>query len=536
MKLSRRHALRLAALLAFAAYFSWRPCKPDLLFRAIPDDAFVATHHRNVSSEWHALARHPMLLNALKAAGVEDAEELADETGFQQTLFWLTGPRTVLGLSTIDGSGPLSLLDAADENEALSRLRLSGASYVGWKRRPMEWLRRICYVPGLGRLHRTELGTRYLIFKHGILSKRLGMVLSLDMVDGNLLAVLSTNPDAVTGLVARVRSGDGPALVFPDEPWQCPDRAMRNTIYLRPGDESQALRIDMPSFRDKTQLAFRAALPGAGEQQAYDSKPDGLQQAYDSEKGAPPPAIGPLPDGAELARVAISGDLLTNLLPELRDASPGAPPPSGALLVLYGQPYGSTLCGFSLPGLFAAATPDGLRTEAWLSDLLAASSDNPKKRAVLMEPADGIRRVNLRPLFPKHFRPHSDESPFLIPPTAAGTPLVVGSCLASYSALAAAGIPAATAPLPSTAPALDASIDLPRTAAELGSLVAVLRLAAPFVSGLADIRPALDGATRALATAATLGTLRIRLDDPAPGSAESHLTASFQTNPIDNPR
>ena len=525
MKLSRRHALRLAALLAFAAYFSWRPCKPDLLFRAIPDDAFVATHHRNVSSEWHALARHPMLINALKAAGVEDAEELADETGFQQTLFWLTGPRTVLGLSTIDGSGPLSLLDAADEDEALSRLRLSGASYVGWKRRPMEWLRRICYVPGLGRLHRTEHGTRYLIFKHGKLSKRLGMVLSLDMVDGNLLAVLSTNPDAVTGLVARVRSGDGPALVFPGEPWQCPDRAMRNTIYLRPGDESQALRFDMPSFRDKTQFAFRAALPGAGQQQADNSK-----------KGAPPPAIGPLPDGAELARVAISGDLLTNLLPELRDASPGAPPPSGALLVLYGQPYGSTLCGFSLPGLFAAATPDGLRTEAWLSDLLAASSDNPKKRAVLMEPADGIRRVNLRPLFPKHFRPHSDESPFLIPPTAAGTPLVGGSCLASYSALAAAGIPAATAPLPSPAPALDVNIDLPRTAAELGSLVAVLRLAAPFVSGLADIRPALDGATRALATAATLGTLRIRLDDPAPGSAESHLTASFQTNPIDNPR
>ena len=520
MKISRRRAISLAALLAFAAYFSWRPCKPDLLFRAIPDDAFVATHHRNVSSEWHALARHPMILNALKTAGVEDAEELADETGFQQTLFWLTGPRTVLGLSTLDGSGPLSLLDAADEDEALSRLRLSGASYVGWKRRPMEWLRLICYVPGLGRLHRTESGTRYLKFKHGKLTKRLGMVLSLDMVDGNLLAVLSTDPDAVTGLVARVRSDSGLAHVFPDEPWQCPDRAMRNTVYARPLDDSPALRIDLPTFREKSSLSLRATLPG-----------DGIPAPISA-----PPALGPLPDGAELARVALSGDLLTNLLPDLRDSAPGAPPSSGALLVLYGDPHGSTLCGFSVPGLLAVARPDGLRTEAWLADLLATTSDNPKKRAVLMEPADGVRRVNLKPLFPKHFHPHSDESPFLIPPAAPGAPLVAGTCLASYTSLARAGIPAATAATPSPAPVLDAHIDLARTAAELNSVTAILRLAASFVSGLGDLRPTLDVSTKVLATAATLGTLRIRLDAPEPGSADAYLTASFQTNPIDNPR
>ena len=520
MKIPRRRILRLAALLVFAAYFSWRPCKPDLLFRAIPDDAFLATHHRNVSSEWHALARHPMLINALRTAGVEDAEELADETGFQQTLFWLTGPRTVLGLSTIDGAGPLSLLDAADEDEALSRLRLSGASYVGWKRRPMEWLRRICYVPGLGRLHRTELGTRYLKFKHGKLTKRLGMVLSLDMVDGNLLAVLSTNPDAVTGLVARVRSGDGPALVFPDDPWQCPDRAMRNTIYFRPGDESQAVRIDMPSFRDKTQLAFHSTLPAADL----------------PAPSAAPPAIGPLPGGAEFARASISGELLAQLLPDLckpRDAD--TPPPSGALVMLYGEPHGSTLCGFSVPGLLAVASPDGLRAEEWIAKLLESTSDNPKNRAVLLEPSDGVRRVNLKPLFPRHFRPHAAESPFLIPSAEPGAPLVAGSCLASYTSLATAGIPAAPVS-DGPAPILDASIDFPRTAAALNSVTAILRLVASFVSGLGDLRPVLDNAPKVLATAATLGTFRVRLDAPAPGATGVLLTASFQTNPIDNPR
>lgn len=509
----RRRVLRLAALLAFAAYFSWRPCRPESLFRAIPDDAFVATHHRNISSEWHALARHPMLIEALRAAGVEDPEELAEEEGFQQTLFWLTGPRTVLGLSTMDGRGPLSLLDAADEDEALSRLRLSGSSYVGWKRRPMEWLWRIRYVPGLGPLHVTENGTRYLVFKHGKLSKRLGMVLSLDMLDGNLLAVLSTDPNAVTGLVARVRSEGGPAALFPNEPWRSSGRATRNTIYLRPGDDASPVRIDLPSFRDKKQLAFRATLP-------------------DIDLPAPtsaPPAIGPLPDDAEFARAAISGELLERLLPDLcLPRAAGAPAPSGALVMLYGQPHGSTLCGFSVPGLLAVASPNGLRAEEWLGEILATTADNPKNRAVLMEPSDGVRRVNLKPLFPRHFRPHGNESPFLIPSATPGAPLVAGTCLASYTSLAAAGIPSAHA-TKGPVPILDASIDLPRTAGELTAVTAILRLAASFVSGLGDLRPALDNASKVLATTAALGTFRVRLTAPARGATGALLTASFSS-------
>lgn len=530
----RRQRRSIIALLAFALLMAWRPCNVPALFQAIPEDAFLATRHRNVSSEWHALARHPMLLNALRAAGVPDVDTLADETGFQQTLFWLTGPKTVLGLSSADGSPPLSLVATAlnDPDEALRQLRLSGASYVGWKRRPMELLWHIRYVPGLGRLFVTDLGTRYLVFRHSKTMKRLGLVLSLDMYRGNLLAVLSTDPNAVTGLVARLESDAPLAPVFTANPWQSPDPDARHAIYVRPstlGDlpppldafrltqddtapPDDPLRIDLHTFRNKSSLSLLATLPHAIASPA-----------------APLPAIGPLPNNAELARLTLCGEALRAFPGLATPPAPGtlsSPPPLGVVLSLYGSPFPSTFCGFQVPGLLAVAPSQGIAPDRWIATGLASLDLESKKRPVLLEPSDGVRRLNLKPLFGKHspVRPHGAESPFLIPPAADNAPWVAGSCLASYSALADAGIPAAA---PDTLPAPDTLaegiLDLCHTAAELRSVNSVLKLAAAFVPGMASLRPALDGAGTVLDTVAALGTLRFRLRAGNP----AHLDASF---------
>ena len=528
----RRRRVALVAAALFALLFSWRPCHPELLFQAIPDDVFLASHHRGVSSEWHALARHPMVIAALRAAGVEDAEELAEEDGFQQTLFWLTGPRTVLGLSLDDGGSPLSLLDVEDGDEALRRLRLSGASYVGWKRRPMELLWRIRYVPGLGPLHVTENGTRYLVFRHSKTMKRLGLVLSLDMFEGNLVAALSTDPNAVNALTDRLRAGAPLASIFPEAPWQCPDPDARHDLFLRipslaelaepsgllaPGEEeaeARTTRLQIRSFRDRSSLALAAQLP------------------FDAPAPAgPPPTIGPLPRDAEIARVAVCGEWL-RAVPGLVD--PAGPTPGGAVVSLYGEPFPSTLCGFQVPGLLAVAPADGLRPEAWLAELLESTSDKPGHRAVLLEASDGVRRVNLKPLFGKHspIRPHTEESPFLMAPAAPGGVCVAGTCLASYTALRAAGVPPA-APSDDAGPGVLATgeLDLPRVAASLGSINALLRLAAGFVADLAPLRPVLDDVSTALKTISTLGTLRFRVEAGAPTRLAASFTAATAPTP-----
>ena len=524
----RRRRIALVAAALFALLFSWRPCHPELLFQAIPDDVFLASHHRGVSSEWHALARHPMVISALRAAGVEDAEELAEEDGFQQTLFWLTGPRTVLGFSLDDGGSPLSLLAVEDGEEALGRLRLTGASYVGWKRRPMEFLWRIRYVPGLGPLHVTENGTRYLVFRHSKTMKRLGLVLSLDMYEGNLVAALSTDPNAVNALTARLRAGAPLASIFPEAPWQCPDPDAKHDLFLRvpslaeiteavanplaPGaaaEKVRTTRLQIGSFRDRSSLAFAAQLP------------------FDAPAPAgPPPDLGPLPQDAEFARVAVCGELL-RLVPGLAD--PAGPTPGGAVACLYGEPFPSTLCGFQIPGLLAVASAAGLRTEAWLTELLESVSDKPGHRPVLLEASDGVRRVNLKPLFGKHspIRPHTEESPFLIAPAAPGGVCVAGTCLASYTALRAAGIPPAP-PSRADGPGVLATgeLDLPRVASSLGSINALLRLAAGFVSDLASLRPMLDDVATALKTVSTLGTLNFRVEAGEPAQLAASFTAT----------
>lgn len=518
----RRRAVTIGILVAVAAFLSWRPCNEGLLYRVLPDNADVVSSHRNLASEWHALARHPMLIECLQSAGVDEAADLADETGFYQTLFWLTGSKTTLALELPDGLrdsvGDLSSLASlasalSSDTLPLDGIRLSGASYVGWKRRPMELLWRIRYVPGLGPLDVTDSGTRYLVFRHSKTMRRLGLVLSLDMKDGHLLAVLSQDPDAVTSLVARAEAPAtglvqsfprGPRHIFRAKDFGIPSMDL-------PGDTPPAWTLSIDTFRDPHRLVLHV------------TRGDQAAPVDWRGKDVPPTGAGTPPF---LALVNFPVDILPGAAPES--------PPTGqtATALLYGSAYPSTLCGFPVPGLVAFLPPTLPNPRGRLLAALDESFSPGEKRPSPEDAGNGVTILNLRPLFGKHaiIKPDREESPFLLVPTSdspADAPAVLGSCLASYRRLSA--MPDAVAPaMRESAKRMRACeemppeerwdavgwIDLAATAGELRNAVSLASLVSSFIPDAAPSRSTIAELPHVLEAAAALGTLDFAYREP----------------------
>ena len=191
---SPRTWLKLLALLC-AVWCFWHPRRMDALFSAIPREATAVSYHVGLAAEWKALSRNEAFLEILERAGVPDAREIADEPGIYQTMFWLTGRDTVVGYVPHAWGG------------ALDDAHLAGASHVGWKAKFMELLWRVKWIPGLGRMETTSTGTRFMRFEGLVDSFGRDLLLGLDIVDGMLLATLSTDPETVRHLADRVMIG-----------------------------------------------------------------------------------------------------------------------------------------------------------------------------------------------------------------------------------------------------------------------------------------------------------------------------------------
>ena len=524
-KMSRKNKwiLRGGCVLVAALILSWRPCNNALLFHVLPENALVTSFHHGLASEWHALVRHPMLMEALDAAGVEEAADLVDETGFYQTLYWLTGPKTTLALS-VSPTSPQPLPENASSFEVLmndlsldpASLRVSGASYVGWKRRPMELLWRIRYVPGLGPLDVTESGTRYLVFRHSKTMRRMGLVLSLDMVDGHLLAVLSSDPDAVTSLVTRAKA---PPSLQPELP-----KAIHSfnltpefTGLVLPEEQATALHLDLGSFKDPRRLALRASAGTDGG--------DEIQPA----PTVPHPADSPI-----LASVALS----PSVLPTAGESDPPANGP--CTLLLYGNPYPSTFCGFPMPALAAFLPPDSPSLPPRVQKLIDKQYGQDKKRPKLDDLGNGLHLLDLRPMFPKHsiIKPAKEEEPFFIVPADSRETPIAGSCLHSYQALSKGDvdlIPILSANNSRWTDARTAGgaeplgsgwIDLPRSAAEFRSVEAVFRLASLFLGDSnATLKNIQKYSSQVFGAAHALGVLDFTL------RSDYQLEATFSREP-----
>ncbi|NLB68310.1 MAG: hypothetical protein GX804_01295 [Lentisphaerae bacterium] len=203
-KYRRIPAILFAVVLCF--WMLYHPRRMHSLFLAMPPEASVASYHRNIASEIKNAFRNKTIVPILINRGIYEEENIERKTATIRWIsFWLTGSDTVVAYV------PESIY--SPENSEY----LAAASYVGWKSEIMEVLWRIKRIPGLGKLSVTPSGTRYLAFEDFTNKNGEDLLLALDVVDGMLLATLSTNPETVRQLsdrVLRLGPNDNPAIAF----------------------------------------------------------------------------------------------------------------------------------------------------------------------------------------------------------------------------------------------------------------------------------------------------------------------------------
>lgn len=193
--------------------FFYNPTKIERLFCAIPEEAIVSVYVNSLSKEWDAAMDNNMLMGSASVISQEDLSDLRSNEGLKWTLRLLTGKDSVV--AAIDGNGD-------KEFDFRSGDYLAGATSIGFRRRIMELLWHIKYVPGLGELG-VKNGIRYLDFsKHKVGPSPRNPVLALDVVDGMLIVAFTSNVDDLLAVKKRVVTRSNIANVFniTDEPWK----------------------------------------------------------------------------------------------------------------------------------------------------------------------------------------------------------------------------------------------------------------------------------------------------------------------------
>ena len=199
MKRPSRKKLTALFALALVVWLCWYPKRARMLFLALPHETAIAVRTAGLASEYKAFAANPTIIGVFARAGMSESDIerfQKNAVGVFWTLFGLTGADSVVGYVP-SGAEPTSW-------EMLPGY-LAGASYTGWRAKPIEFLWRIKWAPGIGKLSVSENGVRFLDFGYepGFENFR---YLGLDIVDGVLLATYSDDPDDVLALVERVRT------------------------------------------------------------------------------------------------------------------------------------------------------------------------------------------------------------------------------------------------------------------------------------------------------------------------------------------
>ena len=320
-------------VLLVAVWCLWHPRRMDALFSAIPHDAAVVSCHVGLAAEWKALVRNETFLQVLERAGVSDARDLADNAGVYATMYWLTGRYTVVGFVPDAWSG-----DPRDGH-------LAGASHVGWKAKPMELLWRLKWIPGLGRMETTPTGTRYIRFKGLVDAMGRDLLLGLDIVDGMLLATLSTDPETVRELADRVMIGVPDnhlaAAYGASRPWEMDLRGVRHAVWAT---DSRIL--------DGAPLVFTTgSLRGPGFQFTLRGKLAGSTLAslrpFSDSGDRPSPGMGLSTEAVPLL-VVFDASAIDRLGPSAPPAGPGL-----AAVYLGGKPFEGRIMGLAYPSINA---------------------------------------------------------------------------------------------------------------------------------------------------------------------------------------
>lgn len=210
---SLRRCIVLGVLVVLFCFF-YNPTKIELLFKAIPENSIASIYVNSLSDEWDSAMENNILMGSASVIAKEDLTDLRTNEGLKWTLRLLTGKDSIVSAVDVNGDNDFDFYD----NDYLA-----GATSVGFRRRIMELLWRIKYVPGLGKLGVTEDGIRYLDFsKHKVGPSPRNPVLALDMVKGVLCVAYTSNPSDLNNVTSRVNKNTTLASVFKltDDPWK----------------------------------------------------------------------------------------------------------------------------------------------------------------------------------------------------------------------------------------------------------------------------------------------------------------------------
>lgn len=207
-----RRCVILCILLALFIFF-YNPTKIDVMFGAMPNNAIAAVYVNSLSKEWSGAMKNNILMGSASVIAKEDLSDLRTNEGIKWTLRLLTGKDSVV--AAVDTNGDQQF-DFGDGDY------LAGTTSIGFRRRIMELLWHIKYVPGLGKLS-TDGGIRYLDFsKHKVGPSPRNPVLALDVVDGILCVAFTANPEDLHDITKRVNTTQTTSDIFKatDEPWK----------------------------------------------------------------------------------------------------------------------------------------------------------------------------------------------------------------------------------------------------------------------------------------------------------------------------
>lgn len=210
---SLRRCIVLGVFVVLFCFF-YNPTKIELLFKAIPENSIASIYVNSLSDEWDSAMENNILMGSASVIAKEDLTDLRTNEGLKWTLRLLTGKDSIVSAVDVNGDNNFDFYD----NDYLA-----GATSVGFRRRIMELLWRIKYVPGLGKLGVTEDGIRYLDFsKHKVGPSPRNPVLALDMVKGVLCVAYTSNPSDLNNVTSRVNKKTPIASVFKhtDDPWK----------------------------------------------------------------------------------------------------------------------------------------------------------------------------------------------------------------------------------------------------------------------------------------------------------------------------
>ena len=191
--MKRRLILTLVVLL-FVAFFVWRifdvPYRPELLQRAIPENAILVSEHDQLAQRWPELIENPLILDAARTFGVSNKElnELKDNVAIPAILNRFATEKTVIAfVPSLGHTGqPAWVL----------------ASWGGIQTQLLKWG---LYNPLLSDFEKIEIidGRYGWVLENAIESDVLAH-LSMAVTDGVLLATLSASRQGVSVLIDRI--------------------------------------------------------------------------------------------------------------------------------------------------------------------------------------------------------------------------------------------------------------------------------------------------------------------------------------------